>query len=205
MPKFPHREADIKELAQNMINGMAENPDCPSPPFSSSDLRNALDAFTAADDTQRVSYATAQQDTEFKGTKREELFAIMKSILHYAEDIVHGNDAKLSALGWGGRAAYTTHPLEIPGQPSSFMVLKEEEDAVDFGWQEPADGGEVAAYELQRRERGEGAGTWIIAGLSMETSVTLSGQERGKEWEYRAISVNKAGRSLPSNTVAVVL
>jgi hypothetical protein len=205
MPQFPHREADIKELAENMIVGMAENSDFPSPPFSSSDLRNALDAFTAAGDTQRVSYATAQQDTEMKRTRRDELLVIMKSMLHYAEDTTHGNDAKLSALGWGGRAAYTLHPLEIPGQPSSFAVLMEEEDAVGFGWQEPANGGEVATYELQRRGRSEGASAWIIAGISFETRVTLSGQERGKEWEYRVISVNKAGRSLPSNTVAVVL
>ncbi len=28
----------------------------------------------------------------------------MKTSLHYAEDTVHDNDAKLSALGWGGRA-----------------------------------------------------------------------------------------------------
>jgi hypothetical protein len=205
MPQFPHREADIKALAQQMINGMTENPDFPSPPFSASDLRNALDEFTAAGDTQRVSYATAQQDTEIKRTKREVMLMIMKSILHYAEDITHDNDAKLSTLGWGARAEYTTHPLEIPGQPSSFTVLMEAEDTVSFGWQEPADGGEVATYELQRRERGEGASTWIIAGISFETRETLPGQERGKELEYRVISANKAGRSLPSNTVAVVL
>ena len=205
MANFPTREADIKELAENMIIGMAENSDLPSPPFSSSDLRNALDAFSAAGDTQRASYAVAQQDTEIKRMRLEELLVIMKGILHYAEDMMHGNDAKLSALGWGGRAASTPHPLEIPGQPSSFMVLREEEDAVEFAWTEPADGGEVATYELQRRGRGEEGSTWIIAGISFETRVTLSGQERGKEWEYRVISANKVGRSLPSNTVAVVL
>ncbi len=30
-------------------------------------------------------------------------------------------------------------------------------------------------------------------------------QERGKDWEYRVIAVNKAGEGLPSNTVDAVL
>jgi len=32
-----------------------------------------------------------------------------------------------------------------------------------------------------------------------------SGQERGKEWEYRVIAVNKAGQGTSSNTVMAVL
>ena len=33
------------------------------------------------------------------------------------------------------------------------------------------------------------------------SEVTLSNQERGKEWEYRVIADNKAGEGQPSNTV----
>jgi len=41
--------------------------------------------------------------------------------------------------------------------------------------------------------------------MAMESEITLSGQERGKEWEYRVIAVNKAGESEASNTVMAVL
>ncbi len=41
--------------------------------------------------------------------------------------------------------------------------------------------------------------------MAIESEITLSGQERGKEWEYRVIAVNKAGEGTPSNTVMAVL
>ena len=41
--------------------------------------------------------------------------------------------------------------------------------------------------------------------MAIESEITLSGQERGKEWEYRVIAVNRAGEGAPSNTVMVVL
>jgi len=58
-------------------------------------------------------------------------------------------------------------------------------------------------YKIQRRERP--SGPWSDVGLAIESEITLSDQERGKEWEYRVIAVNKAGEGEPSNTVMAVL
>ena len=53
-------------------------------------------------------------------------------------------------------------------------------------------------------ERKEGA--WSIAGMAMQSQITLHNQERGKEWEFRVIAVNKIGEGMPSNaTVMAVL
>ncbi len=41
--------------------------------------------------------------------------------------------------------------------------------------------------------------------VAVETETTLGGQERGNEWEYRVLAVNKAGEGEPSNTVMAVL
>ena len=68
---------------------------------------------------------------------------------------------------------------------------------------EPADGGAVAAYKIERRERP--AGDWMLVNMAVESEATLNNQERGKEWEYRVVATNKAGESVPSNTVAAVL
>ena len=61
----------------------------------------------------------------------------------------------------------------------------------------------VAVYKVRWREWPEGS--WTDIGLAMESETTLTNQERGKEWEYRVIAVNKAGEGPPSNTVMAVL
>ena len=72
-----------------------------------------------------------------------------------------------------------------------------------FEVQKLADGGAVAAYKIERRERP--AGECILVSMAIESEATLNNQERGKDWEYRVIATNKAGESVPSNTVSAVV
>jgi len=44
-------------------------------------------------------------------------------------------------------------------------------------------------------------GPWSDVGLAVESEITLTNQERGKEWEYRVLAVNKAGEGQPSSAV----
>ena len=74
---------------------------------------------------------------------------------------------------------------------------------VFLDWKEPIDGGKPAAYKIQRRERP--AGDWQDVSTAMDSETTLVDQPRGKEQEYRAVAVNKAGDGEPSNTVLAVL
>jgi len=57
---------------------------------------------------------------------------------------------------------------------------------------------------VQRRKR-EGGGDWVDVGMSVESEVTLNGQDAGVEYEYRVIAVNKAGEGPASNIARAVL
>ena len=46
---------------------------------------------------------------------------------------------------------------------------------------------------------------WSNAGITIESEITLSSQERGKEWEYRVIAFNKVVEGEPISTVMAVL
>lgn len=201
MARFPTREADIRTLAQNMIAGLDGNADFPDPPVASKDLQDLLTAFNALEDAQVAAQAAAQQTTEAKQTGLDTLTAAMKKDLNYADDAVNGNDAKLAALGWSGKADPT--PLQAPGQPRSLETAKEGPGWLSLDWKKSSDGGKAAYYRIERRELPGGA--WAMTSTALETEITLNNQERGKEFEYRVIAVNKAGESGPSNTVTAVL
>jgi len=202
MARFPDREAQIKALAQNIVTGLTENAaDFPAPPVLSLDLQALLDSFIVLCDEQTAAQATAEQATETKRAGQAELVTAMKADLRYAEDAVDYNDAKLTALGWGGKAAPTA--LQVPGQPRALEAPQQGEGWVFLDWKRPADGGAVAAYKIERRERP--TGDWALVSMAIESEATLNNQQRGTDWEYRIIATNKAGESAPSNTVAAVL
>jgi len=198
----PEREAEIKALAQNIVTGLAANAaDFPTPPVASAALAALLTSFITLCDEQVAAQAAAEQVTATKNAGLEELVIAMRADLRYAEDAVNYDDAKLTALGWGGRAEATA--LEIPGQARALEAPQQGEGWVFLDWKKPVDGGAVAAYKIERRERP--AGPWTLVSMAIETEATLNNQERGKDWEYRVIATNKAGDGVPSNTVAAVL
>ena len=202
MARFPITEAEIKALAQNIVTGLTDNAALyPAPPVTPADLQSVLNSFITLGDEQVAAQAAAEQVTETKAAGLEELVTAMRADLRYAEDAVSYDDAKLSALGWGGKAAPTA--LQVPGQPRSLEAPRQGEGWVFLDWKKPADGGSVAAYKIERRERP--AGDWTLISMAIESEATLNNQERGKDWEYRVIATNKAGEGVPSNTVAAVV
>ena len=205
MARFPIREAEIKSLAQNMVTGLTGQegipPLFPSPPVAAAALQTLLEALITLSDTQVAAQAAAEQATQAKATALEDLVTAMKADLRYAEDHVNHDDAQLSVLGWGAKAAATA--LEAPGQPRSLEAPRQGEGWIFLDWKPPVDGGIVAAYKIERRERP--TGNWMLAALAIESEATLNNQERGKDWEYRILATNKAGESEPSNTIAAVL
>lgn len=202
MARFPDREADIKALAQSVVTGLTANAaDFPAPPVPPADLQALLNAFIVLGDEQVAAQAAAEQITVTKRSALDALIRAMRTDLRYAEDAVNRDDAKLTALGWGAKAAPTA--LRPPGQALALEAPRQGEGWVYLDWKEPVDGGAVAAYRIERRKRPDG--DWTLVAMALVSEATLSNQERGKDWEYRVIAVNKAGDGVPSNTVEAVV
>ncbi len=202
MAKFPRSEAEIVALAQNMVAGLTANAATyPAPPVLPVDLQTLVDSFNTLADDAVAARAASEQVTATKEAGLEEVVNAMQSILRYAENTVDFDDDQLKLLGWAGRRART--PLDPPGQPRTLEAPGQGEGWILLDWKKPTDGGTVAAYKIERREMP--AGAWQEVKTVFESEGTLTGQERGKEWEYRVIAANKAGDSAVSNTVAAVL
>lgn len=202
MAQFPTKEAAVSALAEEMMAGLAAHTTTfPVPPVSATDLEVLKTAYLTAHEAMTQAYARYERSVAAKDKAFRALVDSMKSDLRYAENTVHFEDGPLKLLGWGGRRP--KRPLEAPGQCLTLEAPREGEDWIYLKWKQPIKGGAVAAYEIQRRDRSGGA--WQEVGLSMEKEITLNNQPRGKEWEYRVLAVNKAGKGAPSNVVMAVL
>ena len=202
MARFPRSEAEIVALAQNIVAGLTANAAIyPAPPVLPADMQALVDSFNTLCDDSVAARAASEQATATKEAGLEEVVNGMQSILRYAENTVNFDDDQLKLLGWGGRHGRT--PLDPPGQPRTLEAPQQGEGWLFLDWKKPTDGGTVAVYKIERREMP--AGAWQEVKTVFESEVTLTGQDRGKELEYRAIAANKAGDGPSSNTVAVVL
>lgn len=202
--QYPTREAEILRLANDIAAGLAAHTEVfPAAPVSPDELEQALAAHDANREAAIEARAAAVQSTADKEGSLAQIQDMSKSVIRYAENQTRGDDGKLQLLGWGGRRSRTTTVIEPPGQPNTLEVIREGKDWIFLDWKGPMVGGEVAAYRIQRRIREDG--DWMDVGMSVESEVTLNGQEPGVEYEYRVTAVNKAGEGPPSNIARAVL
>lgn len=202
MPRFPKKEAEIAALAERLVSGFRSNLALfPAPPAPWMALVGKKSIFRAKREAAIAANAAAESAIADKDDALEQLTDALKSDIRYGETVVNFDDDKLKLLGWSGNQ--TPAALAPPGQTRQLEAPKQGDGWVFLDWKQPADGGRVSAYKIQRRQRPEGA--WQDVATAIETEATLVDQPKGEELEYRIIAINKAGVGEPSNTVMAVL
>ncbi len=202
MATFPRTEADIMALADRMIAGLIANSDIFAAPLTSpTELADLRAAFWEARDKARDAEVAAKEATRKKREALRRLVLAMKRELRDAENKTRRDDTKLSLIGWG--APRPIQRLEAPGQAMSLKILHEGPDWIALQWSQPVDGGKVASYHVMRCRRGDSKA--VLAGAALLPSIVLEDQERGVEWQYWVVAVNRRGKGPESNWVEAVL
>lgn len=201
MPKFPKTEAEIIALAQQIENGLNTNTNLSGSPVTKTDFSALLAAFLSKRDQILVKEASLGEDYDEKEDLQDDLTASMKRVIDYVDLTSNGDPSELATVGWSVSSGIAAK--EKPGQPRSLEIISQTDGNIFLDWKNPGDGGRVASYRVERRERP--AGAWEACGATSATELLLLNQPRGKELEYRVVAFNSNGDSTPSNTVAAVL
>ena len=202
MRRFPRREAEVAELARQIVAGLGENPDdFPTPPLTPERLQKLLEAYQEAHLEAVGARAAFAQAVDAKDEALQTLIRGMKTELRYAEFAVNYDNAKLKPLGW--RKRKEPSPMLPPGLVRNLDVKREGSGWVSLNWKKPDEGGPVAFYQIQVRHLGRGE--WQEDVRCFETAIVLKDQERGIELEYTVVAINKAGEAEPSNVVTALL
>ena len=202
MAKFPRSEPEVAALALVVREGLiAATEDFPNPPITPDELQTLIDAYNTAKAATVTAESAAREQHALKDEVLEALVDGIKANLRYAEVTVRDHPEKLNVLGWGPPREDTD--LEAPGEVRDIGTVSHGPGWLVLDWKSPVDGGQVAAYTIQRRRRAEGS--WHDIGTSVDTEDLVANQERGVEFEYRVVAVNRAGTGKPSAAVAVTL
>jgi len=202
--EFPNRELEVIQLAQDMSKGLTANPEVfTAPPTSAQAIDEAIAAYHTARDSHLSARTAARNGTVAKKNAFDTLSTMLRGNLRYAEGLAATNAGVLELVGWAAPRKPVRNERFAPGQVSSLEVGREGAGWVALAWQEPFEGGTVAAYRVQRRRLGER--DWVDVGTAIYTAVKLDRQETGVELEYQVIGVNAAGEGPASNIIRVVL
>lgn len=202
MPLFPKKESEIIALTQKLAGGLGdETLSAENVPVSKTELETMLGEYRSHIATINESRARLSQGKKDKNRKLKQIAKAVKADLRYLEIITDGNNAALSRYGWGARRK--KHRLGVPEQPRYLEIIKQNAGTFTLDWKPPVGGGKPSAYKVQRMLEGETA--WQDIATALKTEIELIGQPRKITLMFRIVAINRAGESLPSNTVSLVL
>lgn len=201
MPRFPNNETDTIILAQLVANGIKDNPtNFPNPPV----VPTATLAGITAYNTKNVEIQAKEAEQRLLVQEKNTMYSVVRrdtrDLIDYAQIIAKGDPAILALISWGPRADSVA--LEPPGQSRYFEIIGQGDGYVRLDWKEPIDGGEVAAYNVMRSEDGA---NFVIAGTFTASEGAVFEQPTSKKLVYHVVGINRAGESVPSNSVTVTL
>lgn len=201
MPRFPRRTANVVGLAENVIRGLGDlKSELPAPPRSADQLKNLVDAFQAARREALEANVAARASQKAKKAAFEELVEGLKADVGYAMVMLRGNRVLLRGLGWAWPRA--RRPLEAPGQVLNIKMVEQGATFIELAWDALFDGGTVATYQVQRRQKGK---VWENVATAMGIKSRLENQPRGVDLEFQVLALNRAGSGMQSGVVTAVL
>ncbi len=201
MPQFPIADAAVMQLADDIADGIANNPTVfANPPVTPAQLRTTNSECVTALAEQTQAIAIAQAKTNAKNAKFGTLTDAMKALLRWAEGLPGITEAQLRLIKWGKRAAPTA--LQKPAQCGDFEIVGINGREVDFDWKKPRGGGKAAGYKLMRRAQGTSA--WTLHAVVTRDEAEISDLPTGT-WEIAVIAFNDAGDGPVSNSAQLTI
>ena len=202
MPEFPRDEVGIIDQARQIIGGLENlEDDFPAIPVNADELKTILNEVI--EDNSEVIQLKAQLKAaqQKKRGNLNRLAEASKDDLDYLKIKYRKNPARLIAFGWAKR--HSRRKTEKPDQPRYLEILKIDGNTLYLDWKSPIDGGKVNAYVVKRLIEGESEFQEVHT--VVKTEAKLINQPRRVRLTYLVAAINKAGESVASNSVEVVL
>jgi hypothetical protein len=199
--RFPKDKANVLALARTVNKGMGDNATTFSrPPVAMTDMETLLANYDAKRAEITAAEAHVKQLYEDEGDIYDDISGGTQRNIKYGESIAGGDEATLALFGWGNPRP--RQPLLPPGQARALEIIGQGDGWVQVDWKEPVGGGKPVSYIVRRAEDGS---DFVDAKTETASESILLNQPTGRKLTYQVVAINRAGESMASNTVALVL
>jgi len=207
MAKFPLKETEILELANNISTGLAAHA-ADFPDIDPIEFNVKIAEYNNSKGSAENARSAATIAVASKNDTLDELVDAMKDILKKAEFDCADNPQKLTEIGWAPKTAPVAY--EAPNSPSNLVAVFVGTSQIKLQWEKSVRDSHkpVNNYIVQRRDQlspGGEFGQWSLADMAYKNETELIGQPKGVKLQYKVFATNSAGQSMESNIVEVVL
>ena len=202
--RIPSKEAELAALADIIISGLKTDPEIfTNPPITYEQLTESVNNLTLATDNIAQNKASYEAAIMAKNLNLKKLRQQVTYVAEYCYRITNENKALLSKVGLTPRAE--PKPIEAPGQCRLFTAEEQGINTVTFTWKQPATGGRVRAYVIQRREADKPSSPWLNLWTEFGKEAEIKDQPKDILLNYRVRALNNSGIGESSNVVTLKL
>ena len=205
MAQLPRTQPDATAMAQQMINGFTQHPEM-FPSANVPDLQAALNDFKTA----ATAYTSAMAAAKQAGQRQKRAFAALQGEISNQVKVAQVDTAaapvNLDRIGYGPRRKKT--PIPRPASVELLTVRPCDTASLELIWKKtnPKAGGKPRNFAIEMRIMDNNRpGPWHLVGTAYGYRTVLTDQPVGVRMQYRVVAANRAGRSLPSNEMPVIL
>jgi len=179
----------IIEYCSNVVSRMTKNPNFPSPNPPLSDISGQVsdlsDAYTNALDGGKALKSIMK-------IAKEALLGNMSLLATYVQNISGGDETIIRDSGMGVRERKVSK--QKPAKVQEMGANKDDDDTAEQALLKWKKVGNAKSYVIQMTNTPDVDASWVPAGVSLRTSITITGLVSGKNYWFRVAAIGTYGQ-----------
>ncbi len=182
--------------AQQIVAALTDNPNftAPHPPLAQ--VTAAINALETASNAAQAARQEAKAKTAEQNASEEELDRVVTQLVAHVESIAGGDEKVIRSAGLDVRAPSASAPSSPPAPPALTATVGDHDGEIDLSWDTVRG---ARSYVIERSTDPTTETSWVHAGLSTRSKITIEGLTSGTRYWFRVAALTNNGQAPWSN------
>ena len=180
------------DKARQIVKALTANPDVPTPTPALAGVNTATSDVDTAAAAAQASRQDAKTKTTDQTNKEDVVDRLLTQLAAYVESVAGDNQKMIQGAGMDTKA----QGVSSSGTPSAPLALAatagDHDGEIDLGWDTVAG---AKSYVIEKSPDPPTPTSWLHAGVSTKSKMTISGLTSGTRYWFRVAAVGPSGQS----------